>query len=141
VEDEINTTIATDIVKAYISNNSVAIADLPALIGDVHAALQRIARAESAQPVTVSRLVPAVPVEKSVAPGFLIYLEDGKKFKSLKRHLMSAHDMTPAEYRAKWDLPVDYPMAAPGYAAHRSVIAKAMGLGQGRRRRLPRERK
>jgi predicted transcriptional regulator len=134
VEDEINPRIVVDIVKAYVSNNWVAVADLPAVIGDVHAALQRLAIGETIQPVIASKMVPAVPIKRSVAPVFLICLEDAKKFKSLKRHLMSVHGMTPAEYRAKWDLPEDYPMVAPSYAAHRSALAKGMGLGKTPRR-------
>jgi len=125
--------LAADIVSAYVSNNSVAAADLPALIGDVHAALQRVAKGES-EPA-VEQLKPAVPVKKSVAPDYIVCLEDGKKFKSLKRHLRSQYNMTPEQYREKWGLPADYPMVAPNYAAARSELAKQMGLGQQRRGR------
>lgn len=124
--------LATDIISAYVSNNTVAAAELPALINDVHAALQRLSRNEElpeAEP-----LKPAVPVKRSVHPDFIICLEDGKKFKSLKRHLRTRYDMTPEQYREKWNLPADYPMVAPNYAAARSELAKQMGLGQQRRR-------
>jgi predicted transcriptional regulator len=124
--------LAADIVSAYVSNNSVAANDLPALIGDIHAALQRVSKGEvepSAEP-----LKPAVPLKKSVSPEFIICLEDGKKFKSLKRHLRTQYNMTPEQYREKWGLPADYPMVAPNYAAARSALAKQMGLGQQRRR-------
>jgi len=124
--------LATDIVSAYVSNNTVATADLPALINDVHAALQRLSGgpAEAA----AEPLKPAVPIKKSVMADFIICLEDGKKFKSLKRHLRTHYDMTPEQYREKWGLPADYPMVAPNYAAARSSLAKQMGLGQQRRR-------
>lgn len=121
-----------DIVSAYVSNNSVSAADLPALIGDVHAALQRVSKGE-AEPA-VEALKPAVPVKRSVSPDYIICLEDGKKFKSLKRHLRTQYDMTPEQYREKWGLPADYPMVAPNYAAARSELARQMGLGQQRRR-------
>ncbi|MEP9355297.1 MucR family transcriptional regulator [Xanthobacter sp. KR7-65] len=124
--------LATDIISAYVSNNTVAAAELPALIYDVHAALQRLSRNEE-QP-EVEPLKPAVPVKRSVHPDFIICLEDGKKFKSLKRHLRTRYDMTPEQYREKWSLPADYPMVAPNYAAARSELAKQMGLGQQRRR-------
>jgi len=125
--------LAADIVSAYVSNNSVAAADLPMLINEVHAALQRISRGEDeAEP---EQLRPAVPVKKSVTPDFIICLEDGKKFKSLKRHLRTQYNLTPEQYREKWALPADYPMVAPNYAAARSDLAKQMGLGQQRRGR------
>ncbi|MDQ0503547.1 MucR family transcriptional regulator [Xanthobacter agilis] len=123
--------LAADIVSAYVSNNSVAAADLPALINDVHAALQRVCLGES-EP-TVEQLKPAIPVKKSVAADYIVCLEDGKKFKSLKRHLRTQYNMTPEQYREKWGLPADYPMVAPSYAAARSELAKQMGLGQQRR--------
>jgi predicted transcriptional regulator len=125
--------LAADIVSAYVSNNTVATADLPALINEVYGALQRVSKGEdepAAEP-----LKPAVPIKKSVMPDFLVCLEDGKKFKSLKRHLRTQYDMTPEQYREKWGLPADYPMVAPSYAAARSELAKQMGLGQQRRRR------
>ncbi|MFG1347800.1 MucR family transcriptional regulator [Xanthobacter autotrophicus DSM 431] len=124
--------LATDIVSAYVSNNSVAAAELPALISDVYAALQRLSTGAAEPPAEPLR--PAVPVKKSVTPDFIICLEDGKKFKSLKRHLRTQYDMTPEQYREKWGLPADYPMVAPNYAAARSDLARQMGLGQQRRR-------
>ncbi|MBS7542039.1 MucR family transcriptional regulator [Ancylobacter oerskovii] len=124
--------LAADIVSAYVSNNAVMSNDLPALIGDVHAALQSLGKVvEDAAP---EPLKPAVSVKRSIAPDFLVCLEDGKKFKSLKRHLRTQYGMTPEQYREKWGLPADYPMVAPNYAAARSELAKQMGLGQQRRR-------
>jgi predicted transcriptional regulator len=111
----------------------VAASDIPALISQVHAALQRVTSGE-AQPSS-EPLKPAVSVKKSINPDFIICLEDGKKFKSLKRHLRTQYGMTPEQYRDKWSLPADYPMVAPNYAAARSQLAKQMGLGQQRRRR------
>ena len=125
-------TIVAQIVAAYVSNNSVASADLPKLIGEIHAALGRLGNPEA--PVVEERLQPAVAVKKSVTPDFIICLEDGKKFKSLKRHLATVFDMTPDDYRTKWNLPPDYPMVAPNYAAQRSALAKQSGLGQLRKR-------
>ncbi|CAA0087980.1 Transcriptional regulatory protein ros [Starkeya nomas] len=124
--------LAADIVSAYVSNNAVSANDLTALIGDVHGALQRVDKGQ-AEPV-VEPLKPAVPVKKSVMPDYIVCLEDGKKFKSLKRHLRTQYNLTPEEYREKWGLPSDYPMVAPNYAAARSALAKEMGLGQQRRR-------
>lgn len=123
--------LAADIVSAYVGNNSVAAAELPTLISSVHDALQKIATGQVEEPVV--ELKPAVTIKKSVTPDFIICLEDGKQFKSLKRHLMTRYDMTPDDYRAKWGLPSDYPMVAPNYAAQRSELAKTMGLGQARR--------
>ncbi len=123
--------LAADIVSAYVSNNSVPVADIPGLISSVHAALNGMV--ETA-PVKAEPAVPAVSVKKSITPDFIICLEDGKKFKSLKRHLRTTYDMTPEDYRAKWGLPRDYPMVAPNYAAARSELAKTMGLGQQRRK-------
>ena len=120
-----------DIVAAYVSNNSVATADLPALIEAVHRALGQLS-APAAQPVEEQK--PAVPVKRSVTPDYIICLEDGKKFKSLKRHLRTSYGMTPDAYREKWGLPKDYPMVAPAYAAARSELAKNMGLGQSRKK-------
>src|ERR1051325_7555798 len=110
--------LTAEIVSAYVSNNTVASADIPALINQVHAALQRVSSGEaqaSAEP-----LKPAAPVKKSINPDFIVCLEDGKKFKSLKRHLRTQYSMTPEQYRDKWSLPADYPMVAPNYAAARS---------------------
>ncbi|MDI4654849.1 MucR family transcriptional regulator [Xanthobacter autotrophicus] len=124
--------LATDIVSAYVSNNTVALADLPSLISEVYGVLQRLSSGEE-EPVS-EPAKPAVAVKKSVHPDFIICLEDGKKFKSLKRHLRTRYDMTPEQYREKWGLPADYPMVAPNYAAARSELARQMGLGQQRRR-------
>ncbi|MCY1708573.1 MucR family transcriptional regulator [Pannonibacter sp. SL95] len=124
--------LTAEIVSAYVSNNTVAATELPGLINDIYNALQRTSGTQ-AEPEP-EPLKPAVPVKKSVMPDYIICLEDGKKFKSLKRHLRTHYDMTPEEYREKWDLPADYPMVAPNYAAARSELAKKMGLGQQRKR-------
>ncbi len=123
--------LTADIVSAYVSNNTVVAADVPALIHNVFDALSK-ASSRSGQP-TKEDLRPAVPIKKSVTPEFIICLEDGKKFKSLKRHLRTHYDLSPEEYREKWGLAHDYPMVAPNYAAARSDLAKRMGLGQRRR--------
>ena len=125
--------LAADIVSAYVSNNSVPLAELPNVIRDVHSALMRVT--ELSAPVEVEPLKPAVPVKKSITPDYIICLEDGKQFKSLKRHLRSQYNLSPDAYREKWGLPADYPMVAPNYAKARSNLAKQMGLGQQRRRR------
>ncbi|KCZ85797.1 MULTISPECIES: MucR family transcriptional regulator [Hyphomonas] len=117
---------ASKIVAAYVGNNTVASDDLPDLIRLVHDSLSAVAGSEADKP----QLKPAVPVAKSISDNFLICLEDGKKFKSLKRHLRTSYDMSPEEYRAKWHLPSDYPMVAPGYSRQRSKLAKKMGLGR-----------
>lgn len=123
--------MAADIVAAYVSANEVPAAALPDLIRTVHAGLAVLA---GVSPVSVDTpQQPAVPLKKSVTPDHIICLEDGKKFKSLKRHLRSRYGMTPDEYRAKWGLPQDYPMVAPNYAKERSNLAKRMGLGHGRK--------
>jgi predicted transcriptional regulator len=124
--------LCADIVSAYVSNNSVPAADLPSLLNSVYAALTKTAQVQKEEPK--AELVPAVSVRKSVTPDYIICLEDGKKFKSLKRHLRSTYDMTPEQYRAKWNLPADYPMVAPNYAMARSELAKTMGLGQQRKK-------
>lgn len=124
--------IAAEIVAAYVSNNSLPSAELPSLIGSVHAALMQVGAGQTEKPAEA--LVPAVPVKKSITPDYIVCLEDGKKFKSLKRHLRTQYDMSPDQYRARWNLPADYPMVAPNYAAARSELAKAMGLGAQRRR-------
>jgi predicted transcriptional regulator len=126
--------LAADIVSAYVANNSVPVSELANLINDVHNALARVA-AGVAPPVAVEPQKPATSVKKSITPDFLICLEDGKKFKSLKRHLRSQYNMSPEQYREKWGLPADYPMVAPNYAEARSQLAKKMGLGQQRRKR------
>ncbi len=124
--------LAAEIVSAYVSNNSVPAADLPALINEVFTALTRVGTPIAE--VTSEPLKPAVSVKKSVHNDFIVCLEDGKKFKSLKRHLRTQYQMSPEQYREKWGLPADYPMVAPNYAAARSRLAKEMGLGQQRRR-------
>lgn len=125
--------LTSDIVSSYVSNNTVAAPDLAELIASVHKALVSVA--QKTQEPEVVELVPAVPIKKSVGDDFLICLEDGKKFKSLKRHLRTHYGLTPEEYRTKWNLPPDYPMVAPNYAAARSELAKQMGLGQKRARK------
>ena len=125
--------LAADIVSAYVSNNSVPSSELPALISEVHNALLRVTSGDA--PVVVEALKPAVPAKKSITNDFIICLEDGKKFKSLKRHLRTQYNISPEEYREKWGLPADYPMVAPNYAKARSQLAKQMGLGQQRRRK------
>lgn len=119
--------ITASIVAAYVSNNTIASAEIPGLIADTHAALSRAA----GRAVTVERddSKPKVAVKKSVMPDYIICLEDGKKFKSLKRHLRTHYNLSPEEYREKWGLPHDYPMVAPNYAQARSQLAKKMGLG------------
>jgi predicted transcriptional regulator len=124
--------LAAEVVSAYVTKNSLRPGDLPALIESVHRALAAAAKGPQEQPV--ENLNPAVPIKKSVTPDYIVCLEDGKKFKSLKRHLRTAYDMTPDQYRSKWGLPADYPMVAPNYAAARSALAKTMGLGQKRRK-------
>ena len=125
--------LTADIVSAYVSNNSVSAHDLPGLISEVFAALNRT-HGGVAEPEP-EPLKPAVNPKKSVFPDYIVCLEDGKKFKSLKRHLRTHYDLSPEEYREKWGLPTDYPMVAPSYAAARSELAKKMGLGQQRKRR------
>ena len=125
--------LTAKIVSAYVSNNEIGANDLPHLINETHAALSR-ATGNTSIPER-EELRPRVPVKKSVMPDHIVCLEDGKKFKSLKRHLRTQYSMTPEQYRDKWNLPADYPMVAPNYAAARSQLAKQMGLGQQRRRR------
>ena len=123
--------LAANIVSAFVSNNSVPVAELPALIGNIHAALNRVASGSTEHPQ--AELRPAVPIKKSVQPDYIVCLDDGKRFKSLKRHLRTVYDLTPDQYRAKWRLPHDYPMVAPNYAASRSELAKRIGLGARRK--------
>ena len=119
--------ITATIVAAYVSNNTVASGDLPALIAETHAALSRVA--ERSGRVEREEAKPKIAVKKSILPDYLICLEDGKKFKSLKRHLRTHYNLSPEEYREKWGLPHDYPMVAPNYARARSDLARKMGLG------------
>ena len=125
--------LTAGIVSAYVSNNPVPANDMAALISQVHAALMRIS--SGAGEANGEALKPAVSLKRSITPDHIVCLEDGKKFKSLKRHLRTQYNMTPEQYREKWGLPPDYPMVAPNYAAARSQLAKQMGLGQQRRRR------
>jgi predicted transcriptional regulator len=121
--------LATEIVSSFISNNSLPRGELASVIEAVHAAIQRLAEGAETAPVVIEPATPAVSIRKSVTPEYLICLDDGKRFKSLRRHLATL-GMTPEQYRAKWDLPSTYPMVAPNYAAQRSALAKATGLGQ-----------
>jgi predicted transcriptional regulator len=125
--------LAADVVSAYVSNNTVPASDLPALIGDVHRAL--ISTHAGANQPEPEPLKPAVNPKRSVFPDYIVCLEDGKKFKSLKRHVRTHYDLSPEEYREKWGLAHDYPMVAPNYAATRSALAKKIGLGQQRRQK------
>ena len=119
--------LVSDIVSAYVAHNTVPVSELPKLIERVHATLAEIQGAPPAEPRT--ELKPAVSVKKSVTDDHIVCLEDGKKFKSLKRHLRTRYDMSPEEYREKWGLAADYPMVAPNYAKQRSDLARKMGLG------------
>ena len=127
--------LTADIVSSHVANNSVALADLPALIGNVHGALAGLGAPAAEVPEPEQK--PAVSIRASVKPDATTCLEDGKKFKILKRHLSADHGMTPAEYRAKWNLPADYPMVAPAYAEARSAMAKTIGLGRKPEQRKP----
>jgi predicted transcriptional regulator len=123
--------LTTEIVSAHVGNNSIALGDLPQLIQDVYKTLAIV----GTTPAVPERPKPAVPIKKSVTPDFVICLEDGKKLKMLKRHLKTAFNMTPDEYRERWGLPPEYPMVAPNYAKHRSALAKKIGLGTKPRKR------
>lgn len=127
-----NIELAVDIVSAYVSNNSVPVSDLPSLISDVYNALLRVGAGVPVAPSEPPK--PAVPVKRSVSSDYIVCLEDGKKFKSLKRHLRTHYNLSPEQYREKWNLPADYPMVAPKYAEARSSLAKRMGLGRRRKR-------
>ena len=127
--------LTADIVAAYVSNNSVSASDLPGLIASVHSALNNI---HTPAAVEALPLTPAVSVKKSITDDYLICLEDGKRFKSLKRHLKASYGMSPDEYRTTWGLPSDYPRVAPNYSASRSSLAKSLGLGQQRKKALKR---
>ena len=126
--------MTAEIVAAFVGNNSVPPGDIPALISQTYAALSG---ADTPAPVEPEVKTPAVSVKRSIQPDFIICLEDGRKFKSLKRHLRTKYNLSPEDYRAKWGLPKDYPMVAPNYAAARSNLAKQMGLGQGGRGGAP----
>lgn len=122
--------LTADVVAAYVSNNVVPVTELPVLIADVHAALGRAGGAHGEAAQVVEKQKPAVNPKKSVHEDYIVCLEDGKKFKSLKRHLMTHYNLTPEAYREKWGLDPNYPMVAPNYAAARSRLAKEMGLGR-----------
>ena len=119
--------LTAEIVSAYLSHNPIPASEIPALISQVHAALQRVSSGRSEAPLEPAK--PAVSVKKSMTPDYLVCLEDGKRFKSLKRHLRTQYNMTPEQYRDKWGLPADYPMVAPNYAEQRRSLAKSIGLG------------
>jgi predicted transcriptional regulator len=123
-------TLTADIVAAHVSNNSVAVNDLPQLIGNVHGALAGL----SGRSAVDTKLEPKVPIRSSIRPDYIVCLEDGKRLKMLKRHLMTHYQMTPDQYRQKWGLNSDYPMVAPNYAEQRRTLAKAIGLGTKRRK-------
>ena len=122
--------LTTEIVAAHVSNNTLPVNDLPQLIQEVYKTLANVGNSQ----LSVERLQPAISVKKSISPDYIVCLEDGKKLKMLKRHLKTAYNMTPEEYREKWGLPRDYPMVAPNYAKHRSSLAKKIGLGTKPRR-------
>jgi len=125
--------LTANIVSAYLSNNPTPASEIPNLISQVHLALLRVSSGRADAPLEPAK--PAVSVKKSIAPDYLVCLEDGKRFKSLKRHLRTQYNMTPEQYREKWGLPPEYPMVAPNYAVARSQLAKKMGLGQQRQGR------
>lgn len=133
-QNELLITLTSDIVAAHVSNNSVAVSDVASLIQNVHSALAGLSEPAPAPEV---KLEPAVSIRSSIKPDYIVCLEDGKKLKMLKRHLMTHYQMTPDDYRAKWGLPADYPMVAPNYAEQRRTLAKKIGLGT-KRRRVPR---
>ncbi len=125
--DETLITLTADVVAAHVSNNSVAVSDISTLIHNVHAALKGLG---GPAPVEAVKLEPAVSIRASIKPDYIICLDDGKKLKMLKRHLMTHYGMTPDDYRAKWGLPADYPMVAPNYSERRRTLAKTIGLGR-----------
>jgi predicted transcriptional regulator len=129
-QDDTLITLTADIVAAHVSNNSVAVNDLPTLIQNVHGALSGLSGSTAPE----ARPEPKVPIRSSIKPDFIVCLEDGKKLKMLKRHLMTHYQLTPDQYRQKWGLPADYPMVAPNYAEQRRTLAKSIGLGTKRRR-------
>ncbi|MCW2361435.1 MULTISPECIES: MucR family transcriptional regulator [Sphingobium] len=130
-QDEVLITLTSDIVAAHVSNNSVAVSDVPTLIQNVYSALAGL---QQDVPPPQPKQEPAVSVRSSIKPDYIVCLEDGKKLKMLKRHLMTHYQMTPEDYRAKWGLPADYPMVAPNYAEQRRTLAKKIGLGTTRKR-------
>jgi predicted transcriptional regulator len=132
-ESNTNVELAAEIVSAYVSNNSVPASELSALLGDIYAAIVRVASGAAVAVPEAAK--PAISPKKSITDEYIVCLEDGRKFKSLKRHLRTQYNLSPEQYREKWSLPSDYPMVAPAYAKARSALAKQMGLGQQRRRR------
>lgn len=130
-QDDTLITLTADIVAAHVSNNSVAVNDLPVLIGNVHSALAGLGGRTTPE----AKPEPKVPIRSSIKPDYIVCLEDGKKLKMLKRHLMTHYQMTPDDYRRKWNLASDYPMVAPNYAEQRRTLAKAIGLGTKRGKR------
>jgi predicted transcriptional regulator len=136
VETSNSVELAAEVVAAFISNNPLPKNELPALIQAVHSAFESLGKGPESTPTQVDLKAPAVPVRKSITPDYLICLEDGKKFKSLRRHLKLLA-LTPEQYREKWKLPPDYPMVAPNYAALRSAMAKKIGLGPTRKKSRP----
>ena len=129
--DDTLITLTADIVAAHVSNNSVSVNDLPLLIANVHGALATLGSGRSVPEV---RAEPKVPIRSSIKPDYIVCLEDGKRLKMLKRHLMTHYQMTPDQYRQKWGLNSDYPMVAPNYAEQRRTLAKSIGLGTKRRK-------
>jgi len=129
--------LTTEIVASYVSNNIVAVGDLPVVIQEVYKTLTGL----GTQAVQPERPKPAIPIKKSVTPDYIVCLEDGKQLKMLKRHLKTAYNMSPEEYRERWSLAADYPMVAPSYAKHRSALAKKIGLGTKPRKTTTRARK
>jgi len=127
-DQDVSLSLVTEIVSAFVSNNSVSNKQIPDLITSIHQTLMKVA----GQAPEI--LKPAVPKKRSVTPDYIVCLEDGKKLKMLKRHLRTSYDLSPKEYRQKWGLPEDYPMVAPKYAAQRSELAKKIGLGKSRRK-------
>ncbi|MCO5056949.1 MAG: MucR family transcriptional regulator [Rhizobiaceae bacterium] len=138
IDGEQLTSLTADIVSAYVANNPVPAGDLPNLIGDIHRSLTGLVSGE--QETEAAPQTPAVPIKKSVHNDYIVCLEDGKKYKSLKRHLGVHYGLTPDEYREKWNLPASYPMVAPSYAAARSELAKSMGLGRKKSETKPAKR-
>ena len=130
--------LTADIVAAHVSNNSVAVGDLPRMIADVYATLSSV---DAPAVEEEAELVPAVAIRSSIKPDYIVCLEDGKKLKMLKRHLKTAYDMSPEEYRERWNLPSDYPMVAPNYAEKRRELAKKIGLGRKPGEKRPRKKK
>ena len=133
-EDASKVHIVARVVSAYVANNRMMAQDLPAFIQAVHDTLSQMLNAPGGDSAGEPPK-PAVPIKRSVTDDYIVCLEDGQKFKSLKRHLRSSYNLTPEQYRARWNLPHDYPMVAPNYAAHRSQLAKQIGLGRKRSRR------